>query len=93
MATIEMLNDDVLENIFKHLPKHVVGLKVSLVCKLWRDIARSDLVWQSLYVRDLGIPVTESEGSWMERYKQDGIIQLIFGSISYSIVRKFFGMG
>ena len=47
---INVLPDEVLEQIFHHLPLHVLGL-VLLVCRRWRQIGESPWLWTRARLR------------------------------------------
>ena len=66
---INVLPDEVLEQIFHHLPLQVLGL-VLLVCRRWRQIGESPWLWTRARLRvtpgNLSVIASElSRGRWL----------------------------
>lgn len=68
---MDVLNSDVLFNVFRFLPVKDVG-SCGRVCKDWLGQTREPVLWAALYARDYDGVVREDENP-LEMYMEAGV--------------------
>lgn len=65
----DIVPSEILSHIFSFLSAQQI-CKMALVCKRWKEIAHSDLVWKNVFLRVHGELDKADDQTWISRYKE-----------------------